>query len=67
LQIGEARRAPSAAFRGCVFPPAPATRAATSPPPVYGVARLAARIYAAALVRGGARLNWRSAVRLRVP
>jgi ABC-2 type transport system permease protein len=32
---------------------------------IYGMARLAARIYAGALVRGGARLSWRSAVRLR--
>jgi len=34
---------------------------------IYGAARLAGRIYAAALARGGARLNWRSAVRLRAP
>ncbi len=32
---------------------------------VYGTARLAARIYAGALVRGGARLSWRAALRLR--
>jgi ABC-2 type transport system permease protein len=32
---------------------------------VYALARLAARIYAPALVRGGARLNWRAALRLR--
>jgi ABC-2 type transport system permease protein len=31
---------------------------------VYGMARLAARIYAPALVRGGARLSWRAALRL---
>lgn len=31
---------------------------------VYGMARLAARIYAGALVRGGARLGWRAALRL---
>ncbi len=31
---------------------------------IYGTARLAGRIYAGALVRGGARLSWRSAVRL---
>jgi ABC-2 type transport system permease protein len=32
---------------------------------VYGVARLAARIYAGALVRSGGRLSWRAALRLR--
>lgn len=32
---------------------------------IYGMARLAARIYAGALVRGGARLGWRAALRLR--
>ena len=32
---------------------------------VYGTARLAARIYAGALVRSGARLSWRAALRLR--
>jgi hypothetical protein len=32
---------------------------------VYGMARLAARIYAPALVRGGARLSWGAALRLR--
>ena len=32
---------------------------------VYGMVRLAARIYAPALVRGGARLSWRDALRLR--
>jgi ABC-2 type transport system permease protein len=31
---------------------------------VYGMARLAARIYAPALVRGGARLSWRAALHL---
>ena len=31
---------------------------------IYGMARLAARIYAPALVRGGARLSWRAALRL---
>jgi len=31
---------------------------------VYGAARLAARIYASAIVRGGARLSWRDALRL---
>jgi ABC-2 type transport system permease protein len=34
---------------------------------VYGMARLAARIYAPAMVRGGARLSWRDALRLREP
>jgi ABC-2 type transport system permease protein len=32
---------------------------------IYGMARLAARIYAPALVRGGARLSWGAALRLR--
>lgn len=32
---------------------------------VYGAARLAARIYAGAIVRGGACLGWRDALRLR--
>ena len=32
---------------------------------VYGTARLAARIYSGAIVRGGARLSWRAALRLR--
>jgi ABC-2 type transport system permease protein len=32
---------------------------------VYGMVRLAARIYAPALVRGGARLRWSAALRLR--
>ena len=32
---------------------------------VYGMVRLAARIYAPALVRGGARLSWKDALRLR--
>jgi ABC-2 type transport system permease protein len=32
---------------------------------VYGMVRLAARIYAPALVRGGARLSWSAALRLR--
>ncbi|MBV9329309.1 MAG: ABC transporter permease, partial [Chloroflexi bacterium] len=32
---------------------------------VYGMVRLAAHIYAPALVRGGARLTWRAALRLR--
>jgi ABC-2 type transport system permease protein len=32
---------------------------------VYGMVRLAARIYAPALVRGGARLSWRATLRLR--
>jgi ABC-2 type transport system permease protein len=32
---------------------------------IYGMARLAARIYAPALVRSGARLSWRAALRLR--
>ncbi len=32
---------------------------------VYGMARLAAAIYSTALVRGGARLGWRAALRLR--
>jgi ABC-2 type transport system permease protein len=32
---------------------------------VYGLVRLAARIYAPALVRGDARLSWRAALRLR--
>lgn len=32
---------------------------------VYGMARLAARIYAGAIVRGGARLSWSTALRLR--
>jgi ABC-2 type transport system permease protein len=32
---------------------------------IYGMARLAGRIYAAGLVRGGARLNWMAALRLR--
>jgi ABC-2 type transport system permease protein len=32
---------------------------------VYGMARLAARIYAPALVHGGARLSWGAALRLR--
>jgi ABC-2 type transport system permease protein len=31
---------------------------------IYGMVRLAARIYAPALVRGGARLSWRDALRL---
>ncbi|MGA2872793.1 MAG: ABC transporter permease [Candidatus Dormibacteria bacterium] len=31
---------------------------------IYGTARLAARIYASSLVRGGARLSWRAALRL---
>jgi ABC-2 type transport system permease protein len=31
---------------------------------IYGTARLAARIYAGAIVRGGARLGWRAALRL---
>jgi ABC-2 type transport system permease protein len=31
---------------------------------IYGMARLAARIYAGAIVRGGARLSWRAALRL---
>jgi hypothetical protein len=31
---------------------------------VYGMVRLAARIYAPALVRGGARLSWRAALLL---
>jgi ABC-2 type transport system permease protein len=33
---------------------------------IYGMVRLAAGIYRAALVRGGARLSWRSALRLRL-
>jgi len=32
---------------------------------IYGMARLAGRIYAAGLVRGGARLSWTAALRLR--
>jgi ABC-2 type transport system permease protein len=32
---------------------------------VYGTSRLAARVYAGALVRSGARLSWRAALRLR--
>ena len=32
---------------------------------IYGMVRLAAGIYRAALVRGGARLSWRAALRLR--
>jgi ABC-2 type transport system permease protein len=32
---------------------------------VYGMIRLAARVYTGALVRGGARLSWRAALRLR--
>ena len=32
---------------------------------VYGMVRLAARIYAPALVRGGVRLSWSAALRLR--
>lgn len=32
---------------------------------IYGVSRLVSRIYAAALVRGGARLSWGAALRLR--
>jgi hypothetical protein len=32
---------------------------------MYGMARLAARIYAPALVQGGARLSWTAALRLR--
>ena len=32
---------------------------------IYALVRLAARIYAPALVRGGARIGWRSALRLR--
>lgn len=32
---------------------------------IYGMVRLAARIYAAALIRGGARVGWRAALRLR--
>ena len=32
---------------------------------IYGSSKLAARIYAAALVRGGARLSWGAALRLR--
>jgi ABC-2 type transport system permease protein len=32
---------------------------------IYGVARLASRIYAAGLVRGGARLSWGAALRMR--
>ncbi len=35
-----------------------------TPGGVYGMVRLAARIYAPALVRGGARLSWREALRL---
>jgi hypothetical protein len=31
----------------------------------YGMIRLAARVYTEALVRGGARLSWRAALRLR--
>jgi ABC-2 type transport system permease protein len=31
---------------------------------IYGTARLAARIYSGAIVRGGARLGWRAALRL---
>ena len=31
---------------------------------IYGTARLAARIYSEAIVRGGARLSWRAALRL---
>jgi ABC-2 type transport system permease protein len=31
---------------------------------VYGIARVAARIYTGALVRSGARLSWRAALRL---
>jgi ABC-2 type transport system permease protein len=31
---------------------------------IYGTARLAARIYAGSLVRSGARLGWRAALRL---
>jgi len=32
---------------------------------IYGMIRLVGRIYAAALVRGGARLSWRAALKLR--
>jgi ABC-2 type transport system permease protein len=32
---------------------------------IYGMERLAARVYSAAIVRGGARLGWRTALRLR--
>src|SRR6266853_2890190 len=32
---------------------------------IYGMARFAGRIYAASLVRGGPRLSWRVALRLR--
>ncbi len=32
---------------------------------IYALARLTARIYAPALVRGGARISWRNALRLR--
>jgi ABC-2 type transport system permease protein len=32
---------------------------------IYGMARLAARIYAPALVQGGGRLSWGVALRLR--
>jgi hypothetical protein len=31
---------------------------------IYGVIRLATRVYTGALVRGGARLTWRAAFRL---
>jgi hypothetical protein len=31
---------------------------------IYGMIRLASRVYAGALMRGGARLDWRSALQL---